>query len=301
MSKTLFILRGLPASGKSTYAQRWVSEDPENRARVNRDDLRFSLFGSYVLPNHLEDAITKAELALVKTLLNAGKSVIVDDQNLRAKYIKPYLQIAQRLGATVIHKDFPVDIDVLLERDKVRERQVGEKVILNNYKRYTNKGKLMDFPVLSSDDLGFEVYVPDETLSKAYIFDIDGTLAHMTDRGPFDWGKVINDLPNMPVVKMARNLSALGYKILVTSGRDAVCREDTALWLEANDVPFDALFMRPEGDMRKDSIIKLELFNEFIRHEYNVLGVFDDRHQVVKLWFELGVPTFGIGDPELVF
>lgn len=127
---------------------------------MNRDDLRFSLFGSYVLSNHLEDTITKAELALVKTLLNAGKSVIVDDQNLRAKYIKLYLQIAQRLGATVIHKDFPVDIDVLLERDKVRERQVGEKVILNNYKRYTNKGKLMDFPVLSNDDLGFEVYVP---------------------------------------------------------------------------------------------------------------------------------------------
>ena len=39
MSK-LIITRGLPASGKSTWAKQWVLEDPEHRVRINQDDIR---------------------------------------------------------------------------------------------------------------------------------------------------------------------------------------------------------------------------------------------------------------------
>jgi predicted kinase len=39
----LILTRGVPASGKSTWAKAWVEEDPLNRVRVNRDNLRWTL------------------------------------------------------------------------------------------------------------------------------------------------------------------------------------------------------------------------------------------------------------------
>ena len=36
----MLILTGLPASGKSTYAENWVSEDPNHRICINYDSLR---------------------------------------------------------------------------------------------------------------------------------------------------------------------------------------------------------------------------------------------------------------------
>ena len=37
---TVVITRGLPASGKTTFARQWVSEDKENRVRVEKDEIR---------------------------------------------------------------------------------------------------------------------------------------------------------------------------------------------------------------------------------------------------------------------
>ena len=45
---TLHITRGLPASGKSTWAREWVAEDPASRAEVNRDQLRLMMHGGFV-------------------------------------------------------------------------------------------------------------------------------------------------------------------------------------------------------------------------------------------------------------
>ena len=49
------------------------------------------------------------------------------------------------------------------------------------------------------------------------------------------------------------------------------------------------LFMRPEGDMRRDSVVKRELYEQHIKGKYNVLAIFDDRPQVIReCWQELG-------------
>lgn len=58
----LRITRGYPSSGKTTYARNWVAEDPEHRVRVNRDDLRWNLYGRYTgLNNGQEWTVTKAQ------------------------------------------------------------------------------------------------------------------------------------------------------------------------------------------------------------------------------------------------
>jgi predicted kinase len=305
MSKVIFIIRGLPASGKSTFAQAWVAERPDERARVNRDDIRFNTFGRYVLPNDLEMVITKIEHATIAALLRAGKSVIIDNTNLRAKNVKPYLIMAKEAGAEVIHRDFPVELDELLRRNNQRARKVDEAYIQKVYKNFTRRGSFGTFPTLDEEVQAEAAarYIPDETLPAAWIVDVDGTLADIIPggRSPYDFTRVLEDEVHEHVARLVRMLHAQGKQILITSGRSDASQADTEVWLQANDIPYDYVFMRKDGDSRKDSIIKREIFDEHIRQQFNVEGVLDDRLQVSITWHQLGLPLFRVGDPQANF
>jgi hypothetical protein len=54
--------------------------------------------------------------------------------------------------------------------------------------------------------------------------------------------------------------------------------------------------MRPEGSMEKDTVVKKALYDEHIKSRYNVLGVFDDRPCMVRLWRSLGLFCFDCGN-----
>ena len=73
------------------------------------------------------------------------------------------------------------------------------------------------------------------------------------------------------------------------TGRDGICEKETAEWLTKNLIPYNGLVMRTAGDNRKDNIVKLELFKKHIADNYNVMGVFDDRDSVVKMWRDIGL------------
>jgi hypothetical protein len=137
------------------------------------------------------------------------------------------------------------------------------------------------------------IYQPNLSFAPAWIFDLDGTLATMTERGPFDWDRVGEDLCVQPVASAAAGLSA-SAAILIVSGRDGSCEEQTLSWLEDNAIPFSGLFMRPAGDYRKDSAVKEEIFWRDIAPIWNVLGVFDDRNQVVDMWRSIGLTCFQV-------
>ena len=42
----IILCRGIQGSGKSTWARKWVLEDPEHRVRFNNDDIR-NMLGKY--------------------------------------------------------------------------------------------------------------------------------------------------------------------------------------------------------------------------------------------------------------
>lgn len=292
MSQTVRIYRGIPASGKTTAALKWISESPTGRARINRDSIRKETFGNYRVSNDLEPLVTKIELALFETLVAAGKSVVVDDTNLRMKSVTPFLEIASRYDVPVLFQDFDVDLKVALKNNQNRERKVPEDVIRKMYSSFHKREKN---PTAVPQEY-VEWYTADVTKPKAVLVDVDGTLMSISpERGPFDWSKVLLDTPNQPVVETVKALKAYGYKIIIMSGRDSAAREDTILSINDAGVEYDELYMRAAGDQRKDWIIKLELFNKYVRENYNIVFALDDRDQVVDFYRKkLGLSVFQV-------
>lgn len=123
----------------------------------------------------------------------------------------------------------------------------------------------------------------------AIICDIDGTLAHMKDRSPYDYSKVSEDEVDHAIRLLLIQMGRVCAVILV-SGRKSWCKTDTEQWLKDNRVAYDYLFMdRQTDDNRKDTIIKQEMYEQHIKGKYDVLFVLDDRQQVVDFWRSVGL------------
>lgn len=296
----LVLTRGIPSSGKSTWARAWVAEDPVGRVRVNRDDLRYLMFERYVLPGTLEDAVTEAQTSAVTALLRAHWDVVVDDTNLSARTVRNWYAVAYDTGADVLFQDFEVDVEECVRRNAAREKAVSEDVIRRFATRYLKKGKLPQPPAPSFPAVP-RPYVPNVEKPRAWLFDIDGTLAQMGDRSPYEWHRVGDDTPREAVVRAMKLVAHADLgddnhpdAIIVMSGRDESCRAQTEEWLRRYAPHFDHLFMRPAGDMRKDSIIKAELFDRHVRDHFWVQGVYDDRDQVVRMWRAMGLDCFQV-------
>jgi len=298
----LIITRGLPASGKSTWARTWVADEPLARARVNRDDLRANLYGTARPVHQQESAISVAQQAAVRALLTAGRSVVVDDMHLRARYVSAWVELAAAANAGFGVQDFTdVPVQECIRRDDERaargDRAVGATVIQELHDRFLASGRGLPAAALVPKPTAAGVapgaaYRPDPALPGAWLVDVDGTLALMGTaagaRGPFEWHRVGEDAPNPAVVDLVRALAATAA-IVVMSGRDETCRAQTEDWLARHEVPYQALLMRRAGDSRKDSIVKRELFDREVAARWAVRGVIDDRRQVVEMWRAIGL------------
>ncbi len=146
-----------------------------------------------------------------------------------------------------------------------------------------------------------QVLEQDPSLPHCVICDIDGTVALMNGRGPYDRNKYLTDLPNTPVVNLVKELISGGTEVIYVSGRDERGREDTLQWLRNNglwNTLYSRLFMRPAFDSREDSIIKEEIFNREFRGKYYVRFVLDDRRRVIDKWRELGLTALAVAEGE---
>ncbi len=289
----LIVCRGLQGSGKTTRAKKWVAEDPEHRARVNRDDLRQMCHEGVWRGRHTENQIVAIRNASIAALLKLGIDVISDDTNLPQRIARDVARIGRLHGAEIEVWDMTdVPPEVCIERDRNRDREVGADVITEAYFKYVKGHPYpLPLPVDPETDGGVvRPYEAREGSTLAVIVDIDGTVALHGARGPFDEHRVHEDRPNLPVISAVRAMADAGHAVVFCSGRTDGCREATEEWLREHvRVDYDALFMRVAGDFRKDSIIKQEIFDAHIRDDYNVVAVFDDRNQVVEMWRNLGL------------
>lgn len=285
-------MAGAPGSGKTTYALDLISKD-SNYVRVNRDDIRKMVSDKYVVDDKLEKSlINDVQHATILSALKAGKNVIVDNTNARMAYIKEIIAKYYDLAEFKV-KYLHTDLDELLKRNELREKKVPIEVIHRMYKSVQdsvieNLSNIDAYVTELRNQKPVEPPVRDPNLPDCIIVDIDGTVAKMGDRSPFDWKKVGVDTPNENVCQLVCELESTGsYEIIFLSGRDEVCRAETLEWLDHNVIrseEISGLYMRPKNDYRKDSIVKKELYEKYIKGKYNVCFVLDDRDQVVEFW-----------------
>lgn len=118
--------------------------------------------------------------------------------------------------------------------------------------------------------------------------DLDGTVAKAINRGPFEESKVFDDAP-LPTIRIIKSLIQTGENIIFVSGRTDSCSEDTIRWLQLYITEEPILYMRKTGDFRGDDVVKKEIYETYIKPKYEVIGVFDDRLRVIRMWVELGL------------
>lgn len=300
MKGQLLILIGISGSGKSTYAHNLWKENPDKYMIVNRDKVRELLFGFtegnvheyYALPKmgKYEKQVTRYCDTLIHDGLNHGKTVIVDATNLNIKHINGFTY----WNVPTEFKVFHIDPKVAIARDARRLRKVGDDVIERQYARLRSleymllkEGAMADFEPKTIE--------MNQDNPEAFVFDIDGTLAHMNreTRSPYDWHKVGEDTVDIPTRELLLSLKEAGNKIIICTGRDGVCLPETEAWLADNKIPYDELMIRNKGDMRPDWFIKELMWRE-LAEDYNLVGLVDDRLQVVRRARALGLKVFNV-------
>lgn len=286
MKQEILLLKGLPASGKTTFAKK-MCEANDNWKRINKDDIR----KKYNKPfsSAFENKILTEERDLGIYYLEQGFSLIVDDTNFSPKHETFWKDEAQKRGIKFNILTLTTSLNECIKRDLNREDSVGEKVIKSMY--YANKEVWSN----NQDSRGY--LEQDVLLPHAIIVDIDGTIALRQNRSPFEYLKADSDLPNLPVIDVVKgwvelqNLFKKPFKLFFVSGRENISYEITDKWLKEQFGPYInyTLLMRGAGDHRPDTEIKEEIFNEHIRNKYFVEYVLDDRDKVVKMWRTLGL------------
>ena len=278
--KKVILTKGLPGSGKSTWAKGLIDMNPNSYKRINNDDLRKMLDNGHYSYD-MEKFIKKAVDVLVLLALEEGKHVILDNTHLSENSINRIKELVKGKAEAIIEDKFlDVSLETCIKNDLKRLDSVGKDVIVKLYEQHLKKT---------------EPIVQDKLLPNAIIVDIDGTLAHMKDRSPFDWQRVGEDECDDIIKGIVNAYDNLGVTI-VMSGRDGSCRDITIKWLEDNNIKYDSLLMRGEGDFRKDTIVKKELFDNHIKDKHFIEYVLDDRLQTVNMWRSIGLKCLQVQD-----
>jgi predicted kinase len=283
--RTLHLYKGLPGSGKTTAALVVLAGCPGGFKRVNKDDLRAMIDGGKWLPKN-EKFILRVRDSIVRAALEEGKHVIVDDTNLAPEHEERLRAIAVEFNAGFEIKFFDVPVDECIRRDALRgPKSVGRKVILDMYDKYLKP----PVPVIP--------YA--EGMPHCYIWDMDGTLAKMNGRSPYDYSLVGRDSLHDDVYSTMLRIGGGGVEHIIVSGRPETCRKETEDWLEKHGIIYKAMFMRAENDSRNDAIVKKEIYEAHIKDKYNVNAVFDDRDRVVRMWRSIGLRCFQVAEGNI--
>lgn len=283
----------------------------------------------------IEQEVTKREQTAMAKAIAAGKKVILDNTNLQKKYvvaaIKLYYEVVGVLQRGCVKDDiFIKKFDCSLEGaekniKKRGERLVSRQVLQQQYARYQSiNWELSDvipdaWELFSAEEKHwylpkFEVepYIADTTKPTAVICDIDGTLAHRVllttpkihYRSFYDYKDCETDEPDPLVAAALIGFQKQGIKILFVSGRKESAEKNTRDFLAKTfgpDFEYELITRDTKIDRTEDNHdapddrVKYRLFNDYIRENYNVLGVIDDRKKVVAFWEALGLRVMNVG------
>lgn len=199
---TLTILRGLPGSGKSTWARKHVDS---NTVIVSLDGLREMMAGGRqvwheTMNPQLNRILVRQAHTIISDLLAKGVNVISDSQHVNPRFCVDEVQIAVRHKAHVETFTFNMPLDVLLERNQTRPEndRVPEEYLRTQYETWREN--------LDHESRWVNIYVRE----------VDG-IYHMNPSGDLalvDVGLLWNDKTRVP------DNAEFGYTAVPAKGRD---------------------------------------------------------------------------------
>jgi len=145
-------------------------------------------------------------------------------------------------------------------------------------------------------------------MSKTVIVDIDGTVADLSHRlhlirGKKDYDAFYNacafDEPIEEMCRLVKTIWSAGADIVFITGRPHSVYDQTRTWVNKHIQLDDrfTLFMRQNADYRKDTIIKKELFYEYLTDK-EIEFVLEDRTSVTEMWRGLGLRVLQVASGD---
>lgn len=130
---------GISASGKTTWAEKWCSEN-ERWINICRDNIRWALMRQKGLDPcwahwnwKWEDEVTDLRDVVIEFAADWEQNIIISDTNIKPIYREKLINFLEGLGYDVEMKVFRCSLEEAIERDKGRQHPVGARTITLQY------------------------------------------------------------------------------------------------------------------------------------------------------------------------
>lgn len=307
---TITLTVGLPGCGKTTWAIEEVRRTRGNSVNLNLDDIRQSMAGKhsqYKFNDQNEAYIRNLQHLAAALAVADRKNIIVSDTNVKPEIVDFWKDFAKENKYTFkTHNFFKIFKEENAEKNYPHEYFYMRDFVTLCKKQNVQRSKVEPDSIIDGMAESWfysKIILPPKPmnvteLEDAIIVDIDGTLAHMHNRSPYDESKVLSDFCDPEVIlSILAEKEYLGRRVIIMSGRHETCREDTIEWLNKFNIPFDELHMRGADDSRSDDVVKYELYMQHVYTKFNVVKVFDDRDRVVVMWRKLlGLKVYQVAE-----
>lgn len=155
---TLILLVGVPGSGKTTYAKKYIEK--KSAVHLSSDTIRKELYGDESIQGNPAEVFSLMQKRAVESL-NEGHDVLYDATNVTRKDRASIIGICPKFAKIEAHIIW-APIETCIERDSVRERTVGKAVIDKMLKRfqalYYDEG-IDEIKVILPDEFDGQSYV----------------------------------------------------------------------------------------------------------------------------------------------
>jgi len=241
----------------------------------------------------------KIQTCILQTFVKENvRCIIIDDTNYNNGHLTRIKNICRRYTFEMIdmHRDYGVTLKQCIERNEIRANDVPNVAIYAMNKKYHVMERVNNPENCKVFDYDGDYVVAD----------LDGTLAECEHRmkyidgtidGKKKWKPFFDGMVDDTVMEGTRQLLELtyeGHPVVFVTGRPNNYRSVTEKWLKDNDIKYDALYMRPEGDFRPDTIVKQEIIDLYLNKD-NIVMWLDDSPQIIEQVRKNGINTLKIG------
>lgn len=133
MRPTLVLLCGVPGSGKTHYAKKYIEEN-YNTIHLSSDSIRAELYGDESIQGNPNEVFVLMQKRAVEAL-NNGQNVVYDATSITRKDRAGIIASCPKFAKIECHIIW-APIETCMERDTTRTRTVGKEVIDRMLKRF---------------------------------------------------------------------------------------------------------------------------------------------------------------------